>query len=120
MRAWALAALLVLGWSGVAHAAGGYADAVRLGPDLRAYWRLGESGSEAPTLAGGVELGARGALSGDPDTAARFDGLDDDLQGNVPLAGAGTLEGWFFWEAGVALARDSTGAGGWILAFDNG
>ena len=33
---------------------------------------------------------------------------------------AATLEGWFFWEAGVALMRDSTSGGGWILAYDSG
>src|SRR5689334_18534519 len=110
MRACLVAALMVLGWAGIAQAAGGYADAVKGEPELRAYWRLGasaadETGNAPGTLVGGVALGAPGALSGEPDTAARFDGVDDELQGSVALAGAGTLEGWFFWEAGVALAR---------------
>jgi hypothetical protein len=55
--------------------------------------------------------------------AARFDGIDDEFQAGHPeltLAGTGTLEGWFFWESGVALMRDSTGSAGWILAFDSG
>jgi hypothetical protein len=125
MRACLLAALMVLGWTGMAQAAGGYADTVKGGPELRAYWRLGasaadETGNAPGTLVGGVALGASGALSGEPDTAARFDGVDDELQGSVALAGSGTLEGWFFWEAGVALARDTSAAGGWILAFDSG
>jgi hypothetical protein len=94
---------------------------------LLSYWRLGErsgtvagdvTGRAPGSLLGGVGLGARGALSGDPDTAAHFDGTDDELQASV--ASAATLEGWFFWESGVALLRDSTSAGGWILAFDSG
>ena len=70
---------------------------------------------------GAPGLGAGGALSGDADTAARFDGVDDELQaGGAPVAGAATLEGWFFWEAGVALMRDATSSAGWILAYDSG
>jgi hypothetical protein len=33
-----------------------------------------------------VELGAQGALAGDPDTAARFDGVDDRVE--VPHSGS--------------------------------
>ena len=52
-----------------------------------AYWRLGEttgttaanqvSGSPAGTYAGGLALGGTGALTGDPDKAPTFDGVDD-------------------------------------------
>ena len=84
---------------------GGYADLVTSTPGLTAYWRL----------AGG----APGALIGDPDTSTRFDGVDDEFQGSSGPA-VGTLEGWFVWEAGVAVMRDSTASGGWILAFDSG
>ncbi len=57
--------------------------------------------------------------AGTADPAARFDGVDDELQaGGAPVAA--TLEGWFFWEAGVALMRDATASAGWILAFDSG
>lgn len=127
-----MAVLLVLGAAGPAHAAGGYAQAVTDTPGLLAYWRLGErtgtaaadvTGRAPGSLLGGVGLGAHGGLSIDADTAARFDGIDDELQAGgsgLALAGAGTLEGWFFWEAGVALLRDSTGGGGWILAYDSG
>ncbi|MCJ7692985.1 MAG: hypothetical protein MUO22_06170, partial [Sedimentisphaerales bacterium] len=50
------------------------------------YWRLGESsgttatdraGSYNGTYSGGVTLGTTGALSGDSDTAASFDGSND-------------------------------------------
>ena len=127
----ALAALAV-GAPALAEAqAAPYRDAVLATDGLAGYWRLGEtggtvaadaSGEAAPgSYAGAPALGARGALSADPDTAARFDGVDDELQaGGAPAAGAATLEGWFFWEAGVALMRDATASAGWILAFDSG
>jgi Concanavalin A-like lectin/glucanases superfamily len=109
-------------------AAGGYSDAVRGTGGLLSYWRLGEaSGTSAAdqtgrtpgTLVGGVTLGARGGLNADTDTAAQFDAVDDEMQAPVALGATGTLEGWFFWEAGVAVWRDSTSSGGWILAFDS-
>ena len=119
---------MVLCPAGAAQAAGGYAEAVAGTSGLIAYWRLGETSGMTATdvtgrapgsLLGGVGLGARGALSGDADTAARFDGVDDELQASGG-PGAATLEGWFFWEAGVALLRDDTSGGGWILAYDSG
>jgi Concanavalin A-like lectin/glucanases superfamily len=91
-----------------------------------AHWRLGEtSGTVAAdeqgmadgTYAGGPGLGARGALSFDADPSVRFDGVDDEMYAAAPATG--TLEGWFFWEGGVAVMRDSTSSGGWILAFDS-
>ena len=39
---------------------------------------------------------------------------------SLAMADAGSLEGWFFWESGVALMRDSTTGSGWILAYDSG
>ena len=112
-----------------ASAAAQYDAAVRATPGLAGYWRLGELGGTAAADASGRAepgsylgapgLGAGGALSGDSDPAARFDGVDDELQaGGAPVAA--TLEGWFFWEAGVALMRDATASAGWILAFDSG
>ena len=85
-----------------ASAAAQYADAVLATPGLEGYWRLGElggtaaadaSGRAAPgSYLGAPGLGARGALSGDADPAARFDGVDDELQaGGAPVAA--TLEG---------------------------
>jgi hypothetical protein len=107
-----------------------YASRVLSTPGLKAYWRLGETsgtvaadvtGQAAGTYVAGVGLGARGALSRDADPAARFDGVDDAMEGGgAALAGAGTVEGWFFWEAGVAVMRDATSSGGWIVAFDSG
>ena len=108
----------------------GYADGVLSTPGLRGYWRLGETsgtaaadatGGASGTYVGGVGLGARGALSSGADTSVRFDGVDDEMRtGDAVVAGAATLEGWFFWEGGVAVMRDATSSGGWILAFDSG
>jgi RHS repeat-associated protein len=71
---------------------------------------------------GGVTLGKAGAV-GDPDTAAGFDGSDDEVTvGGPTLTSAGaTLQGWFNWESGNSLMRDHThlANSGWILAFDN-
>jgi len=76
-----VATLMVLCPAGAAQAAGGYAEAVAGTSGLIAYWRLGETSGMTATdvtgrapgsLLGGVGLGARGALSGDADTAARF------------------------------------------------
>ena len=108
-----------------------YAGAVLATGGLEGYWRLGEtsgteaaeaSGRAAPgTYLGTPRLGARGALSADADHSAQFDGVDDELQaGAAPVAAAATLEGWFFWEAGVALMRDATSSAGWILAYESG
>ena len=130
----ALVALDVVGGfpSGAAAQSTGadYASRVLSTPGLTAYWRLGEvagtvatdaTGRAAGTYSGGAGLGARGALRGDADAATRFDGVDDEMQtGNAALAGVGTVEGWFFWEAGVAVMRDSTSLAGWIVAFDSG
>jgi hypothetical protein len=108
-----------------------YRDVIFNTAGLRSYWRLGEaSGTTAAdeksahpgTYTGGVSLAQPGALTGD--TAAGFDGSDDEMTAGgsaLALTTAGSLEGWFYWEAGsAALMRDSTSSGGWILAFDNG
>jgi hypothetical protein len=113
-----------------AGAQGSYADLVLSTPSLTAYWRLDEAsgtvandtkGQAAGTYRGSPGLGARGALSADADSATRFDGADDEVQtGVAAITATGTVEGWFFWEGGVALMRDSTSSGGWIVAFDSG
>jgi hypothetical protein len=121
-----VATALVGGLAADAQAAG-YSSTVLATPGLQSYWRLGEAsgtaaadatGHAAGSYRGGPALGARGALPLDPDTAARFDGTDDEVQAPGGPA-ARTIEGWFDWESGVAVLRDSTSAGGWILAYDN-
>jgi hypothetical protein len=109
-----------------------YGRAVLATPGLVSYWRLGErsgtaaadqKGSNTGAYAGGVTLGQPGALTGNPDTAAGFDGVDDDMRAGgsgLALSTSGTLEGWFYWQGGVALMRDATSGGGWILAYDAG
>ena len=108
-----------------------YASTITSTPGVRGFWRLGEgSGSGAAdelgaspgVFSGGPVLGVAGALV-EPDTAARFDGVNDEMSVSgaaLGLGSAGSLEGWFRWEAGAAPLRDSTSSGGWILAFDNG
>jgi hypothetical protein len=106
-----------------------YRRAVLATAGLRAYWRLGETsgttardetGAHAGQYVGGFDLGQPGALFGDPDTAAGFDGTTGEMTAPGPaLAASGSLEGWFDWRGGTALMRDSTTGGGWILAFDN-
>ena len=70
------------------------------------YWRLGESSGPTAVNLGssgtngtysGPTLGAAGALSGDANTAADFDGLNDQVNvGTFDVAGTGlTLMGWF-------------------------
>ena len=125
MRLTVLAAAVLLAWPSAA-AAQDYPSTVLATPGLTAYWRLddttgtvaADAAGQAPgTYLGGPALGAPGAV--EPGGAVRFDGVDDELQAGATGA-VGTVEGWFSWEAGVALMRDSTAAGGWILAFDSG
>jgi hypothetical protein len=81
-----------------------YASLVTGTPGLVSYWRLGEqSGTTACDSAGvrdgsyqgGVALGAPGAVAGDPDTAASFDGVDDDVAlPTLPSSVDFTIEGW--------------------------
>ena len=122
-----MVALAGLGSVPPAAASADYASTVLSTSGLTGYWRLGDvsgtvaadaKGQAAGAYVGGPGLGARGALSGDTNTSARFDGVDDELQVGVPAMA--TIEGWFFWEGGVALMRDATASGGWIVAFDSG
>jgi subtilisin len=119
-------------WGGVSGSSGSspYRDAVMSTPGLVSYWRLGEgSGSTAVDQKGANQgayqgsptLSETGAIAGDPDKAVRFDGQNDEMTAPGPaLSTQGSIEGWFYWEAGVALLRDNTTAGGWILAYDSG
>jgi hypothetical protein len=82
------------------------------------YWRLGEtSGASAGDASGnnkegiyyyGVGLGAAGALTGDQDRAASFDGVDDFVSAqNLGLSGPFTLELWAFLRGpGSSVAND--------------
>lgn len=104
------------------------------------YWRLGDS--TAPTAkdevtnghdgiySGGVVLGDPGALAGDPNTAARFDGADDRLQITLPsnfdfaAKAPFSVEAWVK-RTGNKLGILSKGAyssdagyGGWFLVYD--
>ena len=84
-----------------------YSDAVKDTPGLIHYWRLGETsgttfadsvGSANATTKGGPTLGVPGGIAADPDSAARFDGVDDTAQANVDLSGLSTItvEFWLY------------------------
>jgi len=88
-----------------AQAAGtSYSERVLSRAELLSYWRLGETsgtvaqdvkGGRNGTYTGGVTLGQAGALSADPDKAARFDGVDDSVVlPTLPSATSFTIEGW--------------------------
>jgi hypothetical protein len=107
-----------------------YRDAVAGTPGLRSYWRLGEASGTAAAeqkdgpagqYRGQYRLGELGTLTGDRDTAAHFDGTSGEMSASGPaLSGSATMEGWFNWGSGVAVARDDSSTGGWLLAFDSG
>jgi hypothetical protein len=113
-------------------ATAGYRDAVLATNGLAGYWRLGElsgttatdeKGTSDGTYLGGFTLDQPGALAGDPNRAAAFDGVSGEMTvGGPALNSSGSLEGWFNWQKGVALMRDASSAGGtgWILAYDSG
>jgi PKD repeat protein len=85
-----------------------YGDAVLDTTGLVGYWRMGEAtgptfadskGTNHATAFGGTTFGVPGAITGDPDKAGRFDGVDDYAKANVNLAGtsATTVEFWLKW-----------------------
>lgn len=88
---------------------GPYATAVLATPSLAHYWRLGESSGAtlwdsvgaADATATDVALGTGGALTGDPDTAARFDGSTSVASAPMDLSGTdqATIEFWLNWAA---------------------
>jgi hypothetical protein len=82
-----------------------YRDAVLGTVGLVSYWRLGErSGTTAVDLKSGrngtyagAALGRPGAIAGDPDTAAGFDGNDDYVSiPDFPPPANLTIEAWIF------------------------
>jgi len=81
----------------------GYAATVLATPGLVGYWRLGEAsgstafdskGSSNGSYVGGVTLGQPGALVGDPNTAAAFDGTGYVSLPNLGSSSSFTVEGW--------------------------
>jgi PKD repeat protein len=90
---------------------GRYASAITSTPGLLDYWRLGDSpgttfadsaGSHPATAQGGVTLGEKGAIEGEPtNTAAGFDGTSGAASVPLDLSGSSqlTLEFWLNWSA---------------------
>ena len=51
---------------------------------------------------------------------ALFDGVAGEMTATTPpLTTSGTLEGWFKWQNGVAVLRDSTTMAATSMEFDN-
>jgi hypothetical protein len=120
-------------------AATGY-RAVVLSDGPIAYYRLGDSvaptakdetGQHDGVYKGGVTLGVPGAIAGDPDTAASFDGIDDLLEvlpsdafsfdGKAPFS----VEAWVRHDSTNAegiIGKDTYDAGpgyqGWFLVYN--
>ncbi|MBA3842396.1 MAG: LamG domain-containing protein, partial [Actinobacteria bacterium] len=102
----------------------GYASTVSADNPL-SYWRLGEASGttaadqqnrNAGTYLNGITLGAAGALTGDTDTAASFDGSNDAVSfANPALTGPFSIELW-----GFLTGPGSTGATGYatLLGYD--
>lgn len=100
---------------GVSAPLGPYSTAVLGTSTLAHYWRLGEpsgttlwdSAGAADATASSVTLGAPGALTSDPDTAARFDGSTSVASAPVDLSDTDetTIEFWLKW-AGYANDDD--------------
>ncbi len=88
---------------------GSYPSRVLGTTGLLSYWRLGDPGGSSTlidsfgtsnaTVHGSPTLATTGALAGDGDTAASFDGLDDAATANLSLSGTSkvTVEFWMKW-----------------------
>ncbi|HEU5252502.1 MAG TPA: PKD domain-containing protein [Solirubrobacterales bacterium] len=88
---------------------GSYPSRVLGTTGLVSFWRLGDAGGSSTlvdsfgtsnaTVNGSPTLGVTGAIAGDSDTAASFDGLDDAATANLSLSGTSkvTVEFWMKW-----------------------
>jgi YD repeat-containing protein len=87
-----------------------YGDAVLDTAGLIHYWRLGETagpafadtkGTTPATASGGVTFGVPGGVAGDPNPAARFDGVTGTARTNVDMSSLSTItvEFWLNWDA---------------------
>jgi PKD repeat protein len=99
-----------------------YKEAVLGTAGLRDYWRMGESsgsiladsaGLNPATTSGEPTLAVQGSVFGDPDTAVRFDGVNDAASAPVDLSNASTItvEFWLKWNGYAnddALAMEFT------------
>jgi hypothetical protein len=92
-----------------------YAGTILGTTGLLDYWRLGEatgttfadSKGTSPATLTGATLGVPGALAGDTDTAARFDGTSNYAQAPLNLSASQTLtvEFWLKWNTNGADDR---------------
>jgi PKD repeat protein len=91
-------------------ASGSYPSRVLGTNGLVSYWRMGDTsgttlvdatGNSNATTTGAPTLGAQGVLSGDTDTAVRFDGVNDAASANLNLTSTSqlTVEFWMKWNS---------------------
>ncbi len=93
------------------------------------YLRFGESsGTVAANIAGAGDgtyvnaptLGVDGLVPDDAAVTCAAASAQEITMPNPGLSVDAAIEFWFAWTAGVALMRDHTNAGGWIMGYDNG
>jgi acid phosphatase type 7 len=112
-----------------------YAKTITGTPGLVSYWRLGEGsgttacdswGANAGSYQGGFALGSVGALAGDPDTAATFNGSNGTVSvphsSSLDVGDSFTVEAWVkrsSFGAPAYQAVASQGANAWLLAFNS-
>jgi acid phosphatase type 7 len=109
---------------------GRYANLVGTRRGLLSYWRLespagpfgfDQRGRALAAFERGYSPGQPGALVKEANPAAAFDGVSGEMTALGPeVSRSATIEGWFLWRRGVALMRDDSFLGGWMLAFDRG
>jgi acid phosphatase type 7 len=107
---------------------GRYAKLVGSRRGLLSYWRLenpggpfgfDQRGRALAAFERGYVPGQPGALVKEANPAAGFDGVSGEMTALGPeVSRSATIEGWFLWRRGVALMRDDSFLGGWMLAFD--
>ena len=107
---------------------GRYAKLVGTRRGLLSYWRLenpagpfgfDQRGRALAELERGFVAGQPGALVKEANPAAAFDGVSGEMTALGPqVSRSATIEGWFLWRNGLALMRDDSFLGGWMLAFD--
>ena len=116
-------------FSTAAPAPSAYRAAVLGTAGLIAYWRLGEAtgsvaadekGANPGGYSGGLTLGDPGALAGDADASAQFDGVNGEMTPPRPDWRRAEPRGLVRAGAAASLSCATTRDGnGWTLAYDN-
>lgn len=103
-----------------------YKSTVLNDSSLESYWRLGDTGGSAATDSkgttngtySGVTLGAAGAITNDPDTAASFNGSSSKVSlPSLGTVGDFTIEGWTSLTNGSVTNNAIYGSSGAVRLF---